>query len=1786
MASRPSPSRRSWSSLLSVALVVSMSGFAPALAKTSPPTPIAKTPAARVVSGSNGIVADKLDATLAAAVAKATDKIAKVKYLDVAVLVDDGAAVPKGLERAIKLTLRADGGNDLWVGRVKTGSLVKMASAEQVGRVFENGRRESPPIPESTKPSKATRLKTARETKVKLDAARSAGVLDAFAAQFEEGSTAIKAPKIPGLDGGAATGWFDVGPNGHDSSGAWAQGYTGTGVRVAVADDSVDFAHPDLMGTQAYVKDPASPFYGWPEAFDPYSLLLHAYDQEYGTDYVAGGDSWFTDASATISETSPAYDGASDWVLPGTSLSGTYRIGRLWDEGLGYWWWGFPAVLVADTDSSGVYDTVYVDLDMDHDFTNDKPCTKSDPISYLDFWDSEGDASGMDGYADISGGMVYWIADGTNQPPGFDFMFKDVAGTPPAAGTMVCFMGALNLEETHGTLCASNVVGQGVTDGASDAYVDGGTYPAFKTPTGSGSGIVQGAAKDAELVAMSDIYWNHFSSTLAAYDYAAFGLDETAGTADDIQCVSNSYGESDDDADEWDYRSRYVSLLNTTYNPNVSYLFSTGNGAPGYGTNAPPTAATGIGVGASTQMGATGGWDSILDADQVNVGDVIPWSNRGPSAAGHMGPSVVADGAYSSGAIALNQSSGDGWRAWETWGGTSRSCPVATGNLALVFEAYKDVNGGWPDWETARGLFMNGAQDLEYDTFTQGAGMVDANRSVSLAAGNGGLTVDPSAWYPGDYRGTEYMSFVDLVHPGDSFADSLQIVNTGSSTANVTVTDSWLELQSTTTMTVTLDSAKESAYDFSRPDYLADITSLVQAADADLMVVKADESFAEFAPTGAFSTSATTHNVPRLLVYNWKDQNANSTLWTDGDSNGFVNAGEIDSGEYMRFTYANNFANSHQVRVQNPSSRMLDGVYLGLQHSTRTTSDPTVNVSIVIEFWSQVDHPWLSAGDNAFSLGAGSSMQLPVTVSVPADAPLGAYEGEYRIDDGTNVTVVPVSMTVAADSANFAFGDVAGAVNSIMPNGAMFGYQDWRWRAESGDWRFFMTDVPDEPALPEGAVWLVHTTWPELGAPTDMQADNDTQLYGPSLDEFSDMDPGVFGPTGLAKSGGSSNTNVTGGIWLPQTNTGTTEEWIAAPLGSGLNQIMLHNVVWPGQTDALPILGEAGMASVAPAALDLVDASDSGAEMIDFSTTMQLDGAAAKAYGLTKRLEGTYTVQQDASWTQEFALTDAAFIEVQTWCEDSDIDLYVYDGASNLIAGSESSSGDEHVRIDLPADDTYTVEVYGYSVFGGEDDFDISVSHPMGDDMSLSGISAGAIPADSGFELDVDWTKARSATLAEREGTYEGLVVLGPTAAPSAIQVPVTLRYPFAVETAWPSGKDVVETPKPEIQATFSKRVDPDSLSSDTFYVTDGATVFDASIGYDATTAQATITLDDPLASSTEFTVVVDGVMSLDGDMLSTEWTFSTIDSLFRSSGSDRYETAVAVSSSGFDAADVVVLATGADFPDALSAAGLAGSYDAPLLLTRPTNLPTIVRDEIVRLGASKVVIVGGTKAVSTGVVSAVDVLSGVSVERIAGTDRYATAAQVARAIALREGATPNAYVARGDSFPDALACSPYAFREAMPILLTRTTDLPSATRDAIEDLGVTDVVIAGGTPAVSDAVNNIIDGIGGVSVVRVAGLNRYETAAAVAEHGVSRGWGSWKYVGIATGLNFPDALVGGVACGNRGGVLLMSDPRFVSGATHATMLLRKSSILRVDIFGGTNVVSSDVAEALGMMLW
>jgi putative cell wall-binding protein len=145
-----------------------------------------------------------------------------------------------------------------------------------------------------------------------------------------------------------------------------------------------------------------------------------------------------------------------------------------------------------------------------------------------------------------------------------------------------------------------------------------------------------------------------------------------------------------------------------------------------------------------------------------------------------------------------------------------------------------------------------------------------------------------------------------------------------------------------------------------------------------------------------------------------------------------------------------------------------------------------------------------------------------------------------------------------------------------------------------------------------------------------------------------------------------------------------------------------------------------------------------------------------------------------------------------------------------------------------------------------------------------------------------------------------------------------------------------------------------------------------------------------------------------------------------RLAGADRFATAVAISQYGFSvdgSADTVFVATGRGFADALAAGPVAVQLNGPVLLTEKDTLPAVVGTEIVRLTPSRIIVVGGTAAVSDAVVTALDALQvGDVVERIAGADRYATAAAIS-AEGFEFGAL-RVYLATGLNFPDALGAA------------------------------------------------------------------------------------------------------------------------------------------------------------------
>ena len=273
------------------------------------------------------------------------------------------------------------------------------------------------------------------------------------------------------------------------------------------------------------------------------------------------------------------------------------------------------------------------------------------------------------------------------------------------------------------------------------------------------------------------------------------------------------------------------------------------------------------------------------------------------------------------------------------------------------------------------------------------------------------------------------------------------------------------------------------------------------------------------------------------------------------------------------------------------------------------------------------------------------------------------------------------------------------------------------------------------------------------------------------------------------------------------------------------------------------------------------------------------------------------------------------------------------------------------------------------------------------------------------------------------------------------------------------------------------------------------------------------------------------------------------------------------------------VLVSGEDFPDAVSAAYLAGQYQSPVLLTHHDTLSTEALKAFKDLGIVAVTIVGGPSAVAT---SEEDTLraNNITPSRVAGDTRDATAAAVASVpgedIGSFNGAGRTALLAAdtADHVTDALTAGPISWVGHFPILLTSPGALSQPARDALGFQQIKHVIILGGTGAVSAAVESADQSLG-ITTERIQGPDREATAIAAANvESQSLGF-SFGHVFLATGLSFPDALAGGPLAGVlKSPILLTQDTNDLGAETQAFFPAHDRDIGHVTAFGGTAVVS------------
>ena len=278
-----------------------------------------------------------------------------------------------------------------------------------------------------------------------------------------------------------------------------------------------------------------------------------------------------------------------------------------------------------------------------------------------------------------------------------------------------------------------------------------------------------------------------------------------------------------------------------------------------------------------------------------------------------------------------------------------------------------------------------------------------------------------------------------------------------------------------------------------------------------------------------------------------------------------------------------------------------------------------------------------------------------------------------------------------------------------------------------------------------------------------------------------------------------------------------------------------------------------------------------------------------------------------------------------------------------------------------------------------------------------------------------------------------------------------------------------------------------------------------------------------------------------------------------RVAGADRIQTSVEVSKKYYKSAETVIVANYEQFADSLSASALSKALKAPILLVKKDQLDSVVAQEIKRLGAKNVVVIGGEKSVD----KTKESLSKYNLQTIAGSDRYETSAKIAQEIIKLTG-TKKAVIASGEVFADALTVAPLANKNNMPILLVQPNNIPKATQEVLKQ--IEEVIIVGGEKTISKEVENKLP-----NPTRIAGANRYETAKKIYEYGFK----DRKEVNIANGTTAADSLViGSIDC-----PILLAEANEIPEATKQAF--KESKFEKVNVFGGENSINESVVKEL-----
>ncbi|MFG6495376.1 cell wall-binding repeat-containing protein [Fictibacillus sp. UD] len=290
-----------------------------------------------------------------------------------------------------------------------------------------------------------------------------------------------------------------------------------------------------------------------------------------------------------------------------------------------------------------------------------------------------------------------------------------------------------------------------------------------------------------------------------------------------------------------------------------------------------------------------------------------------------------------------------------------------------------------------------------------------------------------------------------------------------------------------------------------------------------------------------------------------------------------------------------------------------------------------------------------------------------------------------------------------------------------------------------------------------------------------------------------------------------------------------------------------------------------------------------------------------------------------------------------------------------------------------------------------------------------------------------------------------------------------------------------------EVSAGISSELENQGAFSDTIIITRGDLYTDALSGgplaaiegapilLTGTNSLPNTTIYEIIRRSPDRAIILGGTGSVSTNV-EKQLRNNGIETIERIGGKDRFAVSAGVAELLTDYTDTAIIASGLNFPDALSASGMAGYAGMPILLVGTNSVPDAIQTFIKNHSHIKnFIIVGGPATVSDQVMTKVKQLhSGAVVERIGGLNRYQVSINAAKYGIENYGMDPSTLVfARGDVFADALSGSPLAAYMGAPILLTTSSKLEGNIENYLKQKQeATDFMyILGGTGSVSSTV-------------------------------------------------------------------------------------------------------------------